>query len=842
MSLSPPPPPLRLSSRPLVGLAVALGVGIAWGAQAGTVWSWASLLGLAVGGVALYVWRTRGRLVTLRPAVLALGVGTAALALGGLRSATWLAQPPDGIAHVARQLDASEDPPAVTVWARLADVPTASDWSIRFAADVDSVGLGTRRGAVSGRVQVSLARTGFGAPPLYPSLDLGDRVRLTGALRPRPVQRNPADFDYGAFLAHRGVDATLHVREGEGVRVLAPTRRLDDRIAIAVQRRVRAAVSRYVPAEGARAVLLALLLADRDGLDDGTTDAFRTTGLMHLLAVSGLHVFLVGLAVFALLGPLLMRTGLSRRGVNWTRAGVALGLLAIYVLVTGSSVSVVRAFVMASILVVGVAREARADTLNALAAAAIVLLVWRPTALFEVGFQLSFAAVTALVTLTPHLSHALPACWRHGALGSWVTDPAIASVAATLGTAPVLLVHFGRVAVGGLVLNLPAIPLTSVTLGSGIAAVVCAPVPALAERFGALASASAQALVWVSTAGADGLGRLAIERFVDDAWIVAALALLLCAGAVWQRPVARRRLGLAAAACLALSVGAGALGGEARPRLEAVFLDVGQGDATLLALPNGRHVLIDAGVRSPFRDEGARTVVPHLERFGIRQLDALVLTHADADHIGGAASVLRSVPVARLVHNGQEKETAVWSELTTVADSLGIRETTVVAGDTLALDDDVRIRVLGPSRPPQAGDDANDASVVLLVEYGTTRWLLTGDAESQAEADLVARYGALLRADVVKVGHHGSRTSSSPELVRAVSGHASTRTRFASDVAASGPRYAVVSVAERNRYGLPDAEPLMRWQRAGADVLQTTDEGAVWIRSDGASIERVDWR
>ena len=842
MSLSPPPPPLRLSSRPLVGLAIALGVGILMGARVGGAGTWLALLALAIAGVPLHAWRTRRRLVTLRPAVLALGVGAAAVALGGLRMATWSAEPPDSIGHVARQLDALDDAPVATVWARIAEVPTSSEWSLRFVADVDSVGLGERGGAVSGRVQASLARTGYGDPPLYPALELGDRVRLTGALRTLPRPRNPADFDYGAFLSSRGIRATVSVREGDGAAFLGPTRRFDERLAVAVQRRVRTAVSRFVPREESQAVLLALLLADRSGLDDATTDAFRETGLTHLLAVSGLHVFLVGLAVFALLGPLLMRTGLSRRCVNWTRASVALGLLLVYVLVTGGSVSVVRAFVMAAILVVGVAREARPDTLNSLAAAAIALLVWRPTALFEVGFQLSFAAVTALVTLTPHVSHALPARWRHGALGAWVTSPAVASVAATLGTAPVLLVHFGRVAIGGLLLNLPAIPLTGVTLGSGIATVLCTPLPGLAETFGALASASSQALVWVSTAGADGLGSLAVERFVADGWVLAALALVLFAGALWRRPVARVRLGLAAAACAALSLGAGVLDGDARPRLEAVFLDVGQGDATLLSLPNGRHVLIDAGVRSPYRDEGERTVVPHLERFGIRQLDALVLTHADADHVGGAASVLRSVPVARIVHNGQTKQNAVWDELATVADSLHIAERTVVAGDTLALDDAVRIRVLGPSRAPRPGEDANDASIVLLVEYGATRWLLTGDAETRAEADLVARYGALLRADVVKVGHHGSRTSSSPALVRAASGRASSRTRLVTDAAASAVRYAVVSVAKRNRYGLPDAEPLMRWERAGAAVLQTADEGAVWLRSDGTSVERVEWR
>ena len=845
MSLTPPPAPLRLSSRPFVGMALALAMGIIAGLWVQDVWFWAVMILMAVLGVIVHLLATRRALVTLRSAVLAGAIGLVAMSLGGLRMTAWTHVPPDSIAHIAQDASALEDAPPVTLWARIADVPTTSEWSHRFVADVDSVALGERGGPVSGRVQVSLARTSFSdTPPLYPTLRLGDRVRLTGQLRTLPVRRNPADFDYGTFLAHRGISATLHLRDGEEVTFLAPTRQLDDRLALAVQARVRQAVARFVPNPESRAVLLALLLADRSQLDEATTDTFRETGLMHLLAVSGLHVFLVGLAVFVLLGPLLMRTGMRRQRVMWIRAAISLGLLAVYVLVTGGSVSVVRAFVMAAIMILGTALERRRDTLNALGAAAIVLLVLRPTALFEVGFQLSFSAVGALVTLSPHLTQAVPLAWRSGTVGKWVTSSSVASIAATLGTAPVLLAHFGRVALGGLVLNLPAIPLTGATLGAGIGTVVCSPIPWLGETFGALASVSAWTLVQTSTLGAETLGGVAVVGFLDDGWIIAALATLLLAGALWRHPVARLRLGLVACALVALSISSSAIRGDASPRLEALFLDVGQGDATLLRLPNGRHILIDAGVRSPFSDQGERTVVPHLERYGIHQLDAVVMTHADADHIGGLPNVLKSVQVQRLIHNGQTKDNEIWSELTQTADSLDIEQQIVRAGDQLDLDPSVRIRVLGPTTTPEPGDDANDASIVLLIEYRQTRWLLTGDAETAAEADLVARYGTLLRADVVKVGHHGSRTSSSPALVAAVRGTStsSTPVRIVSDTSAYGPDYAIVSVAKRNRYGLPNAEPLMRWQSAGAEVLQTADEGAIWLKSDGETIERVDWR
>jgi competence protein ComEC len=580
-----------------------------------------------------------------------------------------------------------------------------------------------------------------------------------------------------------------------------------------------------VPDDASRAILLALLLADKSGIETDTMEAFRETGLMHLLAVSGLHVALVGLALFAFLKPILGRLGVSYRRAEWTRAAVTLALLVVYALVTGGSVSVVRAVVMTAVVLVGRAMERRVDTLNALAFAAIGLLVWRPEALFEVGFQLSFGAVAALVTLSPVLNTWVPEAWTRRAAGRWLVASVVASTAATLGTAPALLVHFGRLPLAGLILNAPAIPLTGAALGSALAAAVTYGVaPGVASLFGAFASAATQGLLVVSAWGADALAWSTLDGYLDNLWVVAAMVGAMGAVALARRPVASRRVALAAAALGV--VGLGASVPEAAPRLDAVFLDVGQGDATLLSLPGGGHVLIDAGVASPYGDEGARTVVPHLRRYGVRRLDALVLTHADADHIGGAASVLRAVAVGRLVVNGQHGETDLWRETLRIADSLGVPVVAATAGDTLAIDPAVQIRVLGPTRSRAAGGDANEASVVLHVRYGATRWLLTGDAEHGGEADLVARYGSLLDADVVKVGHHGSRTSSTPGLV----------------AAAGRPQWAVVSVAARNRYGLPDAEPLMRWHASGAAVVQTADAGAVWLRSDGATITRVDWR
>ena len=828
--LAPPPPPLRPAGRPLLTAAVAFAAGIVLATRAPAVGAavWAGGAAALAVGAAVYVGATRSRLVTLRGLALAVAVVGGAVGVGAARFSASQVLPPDHVAYVAAAAETADrerdDRTPITLWATVADVPEGSSWSVRFRVRADSAERGRVRRPVRGLVQVSLM-TPDDSPTVYPALRLGDRVRLTGRLAPPPRPRNPAQMDYGAYLRAQGVWATLRVDDETDVAFLSPSQRLTTRGAVAVQRHVRRALARTVPSEEARAVLLALLLADRSRVDGDALDAFRQTGLMHLLAVSGLHVGLVGLALYALLKPLLGRLRLRHRTVERLRSAATLGVLAVYVLVTGASVSVVRAFVMVALVLVGRAFERRSDTLNTLGAAALVLLVARPTALFEVGFQLSFAAVAAIVTLTPLLTAAVPARVRERGVGGAVVGSVAVSLAATLGTAPVLLAHFGRLPLGALVLNLPALPLTGLTLGSGLGAVVTAGwLSPAAAAFGALADTAALALLWTSRVGAGWFEWAALDVYVSSPLVLAALALAVAALAVWRRPALRLRLALASVALLGGAAWAHALSDEARPHLDVVFLDVEQGDATLLALPNGRHVLVDAGLRSPYVDEGERTVLPHLDRFGIERLDALVLTHADADHVGGAASVLRGVEVDRLVVNGRGGGTDLWETVARTADSLGVPVQTVAAGDTLALDPSVRVRVLGPGAGGAAS--ANEASVVLRVEHGRTRWLLTGDAEHDGEAALVARYGPLLASDVVKVGHHGSRTSSTPALV----------------AAAGRPAFAVVSVARRNRYGLPDEEPLARWERTGAQTLLTSAEGAVWLRSDGEAVRRVAWR
>ena len=833
MPITPPPLPLRPFSRPALVLAMALAVGIVLAARFSSLpfGVWAGLLTAAIGVALIAGFISRRRLVSLKRLTLAIVVGFAATSVGGLRMSVWQHLLENDITFLAAAAEAHEDSTGeatITLWGHIDKPPESLTYGTRFVLAVDSAARSAGSQIVRGRVQVLLGKSRYGASAVFPELHTGDRVEVTGDLRPVPQKRNPADFDYGAFLQRRGIHGTMGIYEAGAIAFLGSDAGPMDALVTTSRRHVRRSIHRFVRGEGNRAVLFALILADRRGIDSETLTTFVETGLMHLLAVSGLHVLLVGLLLYQLLKPVLGRLRLSWKHIEFTRAAFTLILLLFYLLITGGTVSVQRAFIMTAVWIGATLLQRQSDALNTLGVAAVIILLIRPAALFDVGFQLSFAAVGALVTLTPLMNHRIPEAWQRQPVVRWVLSMTVVSIAATLGTAPVLLYHFGRVPLAGLLLNLAAIPATAVALFGGLFTVVFAWFPVVADTFAAVAELGAAGLLITSRTGAQHLGWALVEGFVREGWLVMSMVLGLGALALWKRPRTRWVLVAGGLSCLAVSLWMGVARGDAIPHLDVIFLDVGQGDATLISLPNGRHLLVDAGLRDPYTDQGMRTVLPHLRRYGIRRLDAVVLTHADADHYGGVFSVMEEVEVGQLIYNGHQKENSFWLSVLHTADSLGVPLHIVQAGDTLALDPNVRIRILHPTETPAPFEDGNDASVVLYLEYGATSFLLTGDVEALGESEMVARYGNLLAANVVKVAHHGSRTSSTEAFVQA-----------ASD---SSTVYAIISVARRNRYGLPNEEPLAHWQATSAEVLQTSREGAVWLRSDGERIERVHWR
>lgn len=567
-----------------------------------------------------------------------------------------------------------------------------------------------------------------------------------------------------------------------------------------LRRRLRARLHRVLEPEAA-ALATALVVGDRSGLPAATMDAFRRTGAAHLLAVSGLHISLISGLIFWGCTAVLLRTSLAARGrvAALAVAPATLGCWS-YALVTGAGPPAVRAAIMtsAALLAWAVGRPSRAD--HAVWLAAVILLVDRPELAFRAGFQLSFAAVLVLQRLglsglTRSTSNeadsgGLVRCGR--ALRKATTTALIASLV----TAPVVAHHFGYLSPWAPVVNVVAVPVMGAALLP--ATLILAAVAAAWEPLGGVLALPVGAGLELFLGGLRAASELpssavSVPRptMLEATGLVTALVLVL-----WRR----RWMTLVALALVAV-VTVTAIARLQAPRLQRelrlTFVDVGSGDATLIELPGGGRVLIDAGPRAA-QVSSPNEVVTALGRRGWGQLRLLALTHGHADHVTGAPAVLEAVGAASLWRPGVES---------------GPRRcgAQVIGG--------VRFEVLYPCDRSVAGLEENDRSLVLRLVYGDVAVLLPGDIEAAAEARLLSA-GHQLRAQVLKLPHHGSDTSSSEAFLEAVD-----------------PELAVASCGRSRRRRLPHPRVAARLARRGAMVLGTAEVGAVEVVTDGERIE-----
>lgn len=748
------------SRHPLVGPSLGFVAGIALGVQ----------------GVPFHPAAYAGFLLALSPT----------LAPGAFLSAGWLAARPAVAAKAEPPRDADVEGRIVSVPERLGD-------RVQF-----------RLRAPDGDLFDA-----FALPTPWP-LALGDRIRMRAHLKSPPGARNPGGRDPAARLAASGI-LLQAFPAGPAVRVGPPSPLA--RLERARERFAEAADGALPPREAA--LVRAIATGDRSALDPATTVSFARSGLAHILAVSGLHLVVVALGLERLLRGALLRIDAVAVRVDARRAAAAVVLPAalVYALATGAGVPVLRAAIALGVAGAGALLDREASAANVLALAALALLGGEPAAALDPSLQLTFAAVAGLVLWSGRLRRAIPiAPARRGSWRARVVEPllggACATIAASIATAPVLAVHFRQLPLLGVLANVAGVPIGSaLTAVATLAALVAAASPPLAAPLLLVCRPLATALLSLSDAAAQRWGVLA----VGTPGLAGAAGFVAAALAVGRlRGAARIAAALAAAACLILPAQLRATLATARGGLEVWFLSVGQGDAALLRLPDGSAVLVDAGGSpSGGADPGARDVVPLLRDLGVRRLAAVFVSHPHPDHVLGLAAVTEAFAADLVFSNGDPGDGDARDLLT------ALRPIALLPGDGWERAG-VRFDVRGGARERLA---ANDASLVLRVSYGDTAFLFPGDVEREGETAAVALGG--LRADVVKVPHHGSRTSSGPDFAAAVR-----------------PRLAVVSAGIANRYGFPHEEAIARWREVGARVLRTA-EGSIRLLSDGRRVRRV---
>lgn len=701
--------------------------------------------------------------------------------------------------------------------------------------------------------------------PEPPRLAYGQRVEIETRLRQPHNFNNPGSFDYSAYLARRNIFWTATVPRNTPPRILPG--RCGSRfwgVVFALRTAALERIERLYPGNNyQQGMMEAILIGETARLERVWTDDFRRTGTFHALVISGVHVSVLA----AVLLFLLRWTPLSDLNA------LAITTLAawLYALVSGFSAPVVRAAGGFTLYTVGRACFRRARVMNLLAAVALVYLGWDPAQIFEASFQLSFLSVAAIgalaapllesstlpfarglrgirnTDLDPHLEPAaaqfrveirlaaeaiwlwtrIPLRWAQESLAIafraalFAFEMAIISAVIQIGLALPMAEYFHRVSFTGLSANLLIVPALNVAVPLGFAAIFTG-----WRWIGSLADG----LLHFSAAVAQWHATLEPAWRVPDPplWLFFAFTAALICCAVLIRLRKLRWLGIAAVAGLfALLLWQPWLGEKPSGNLELTAIDVGQGDSLLVMLPKGEIMLIDGGGqlvygrrRKSNLDIGEDVVSPYLWSRGIRRIDVMVATHAHQDHIGGLSALIANFRPRELWTGANPP-----SELLALARLLGIPSLRKHPGEPVELSG-ATVEILAPAEDYVSKQPDNNDSLVMRLTYGARSFLLTGDMERGIEAKLLAS-GADLRADVLKVGHHGSRTSSSQPFVDAVA-----------------PSVALISAGFENSFGHPHPDIVGRLSARHAAVLRTDMDGLVTARTDGQRLwfELQSWQ
>jgi competence protein ComEC len=654
----------------------------------------------------------------------------------------------------------------------------------------------------------------------------GRTVRVAALLRRPSRYLNPGVPDEERSLARRGTTLVGSVKSGALVTIVANGRWPEETAAdlrAFTRRAMTSAIGRWSPRSAA--IVTAILIGDRAGLDDELQRQLQEAGTYHVIAISGGNIaILAGLAIigFRLAGAL-----------GRTAMLTAIAALVSYGYLVGGGASVNRATLMAVVYFAARAIDLRGSPINVLALAAGLLVAADPLAVAEAGFLLTFGATVGILIGVPALPPA-----RLSKPAAVVATMLAASVSAEAMLLPISAAIFARVTLAGLMLNLAAIPLMGMVQVAGIVTVLASMVSA------DLAAATG----WVAHVAAEGLVRsgelvtvlpaltwrvapphwAAITAYyigLTMAWASFRTRSALRVGAAFTvrtRPLQCGALVLWLAAALYIALEPWRpFRSTSQGRLTVTFIDVGQGDAALIRFPGGATMLVDSGGLSSASsfDIGDRVVAPVLRHSAVRRLDVMAITHADLDHAGGAAALVREFRPREIWEGIRVPRLELIRELRIGADRGRAQWTNVQAGDVVTIDG-VEIAIRHPRLPDWERQEVrNDDSIVLELTWRDVSFVLTGDIGREVEREIGPQFSvAPLR--VIKVPHHGSLTSSSRDFVRSLA-----------------PRVAVVSAGRNNSFGHPAAEVLDAYRQVGAQIFRTDQDGAITIGTDGYSLE-----
>lgn len=653
------------------------------------------------------------------------------------------------------------------------------------------------------------------------SLARGDRVRLaTRIVLPRRLGL-PGEFDYPRYLSFQGIAAVGRVATTDEIVLMRAA--AEDSLLRGIDRSARhlgdfiRLSQRDVEVSS---VLTALLIGDQKRIPEQLNDAYTRAGVNHILSISGFHVGIIAFFIVQLTLLIATRFEAPALRFNLRRLVLLFSLpaMVLYLFLTGAAPATARSVIMLVAFVLALYAERETDPINALLLAALVLLAINPPSLFDISFQLSFLALWGIVIAVPLVMeriNAIPQGWLRTLL-----QFVAASCAASLVTAVPVLFYFNQASLNGILSNFLIVPLLG--YGAVLAGFCALPFVSVFPPMAHLLLGLAGKLVVLSNWLIMLFAQLPLLRFHAITQLDMLAFLLFMAAATFIRGRGLKITACALLASVAIFVHLAAPSPR-DGRLHVTMLSVGQGECLLIRSPDGTVTLVDGGgyLHENGRDFGERTLGPALFKLGVERIDRLLLTHSHPDHLGGFPFVARSVPVGEFWESVRGGRGDQYDRLRAILDNRRVPVRRLAAGDTLPLGGGAVLTVLSPRPATGTSFEAmgemgmNEESMVFRLRYGEFSMLFTGDAGFASEERMLADR-ADLTATVLKVGHHGSRFSTSDAFLARVA-----------------PTVALISAGSGNSFGLPAPATVAHLERMGVRIYRTDRDGTIQLVSDG---------
>ncbi len=700
----------------------------------------------------------------------------------------------------------------------------------------------------SGKVKITLYRDTTTA-------NYKDRVRIRNVKLYLPRNfKNPGGFDYRRYMEDQGIYVIGSLSKGSQIEILNKYEGGILSYIYKSKERLSFFIEKNAPPEES-SILKTMVFGERTAITKEMRNIFSSTGIAHLLAVSGLHVGFVAFASF-----LFFKNFFSVLFLNFYRRLFLIGAVQrfaafftifpvlYYSILVGASPSAVRATIMAIVYLLSIVLYREGDIYNTLSLAALIILIWHPPSLFNIGFQLSFIAVLSIAygfsrfqikkDNNPPLVAERLSLHEFFLRHRWLYNFTFSSIFATLGTLPIIAYHFNLISIIGPIVNVLAIPLSSLIVPLTL---IFSILSNISEQLASLLINIPVFLTFILLKSASLFTNIPYYsmRVPTPSLLTVFIIYPLFIGILNFNRHKWIKFGTISV-CLFLIffwVLTHYSSLVTRHSLRVAFIDVGQAECSLIQFPNGKNMLIDGGRLMDDFDAGGSMVAPYLWDTGITKIDYVIGSHPDSDHVGGLLFILNEMSVKNYFDNGQESTDLIHVKLRDIAKEKNIPYKALYAGDEIKIDERVKVEILHPQRkisnfksqisnPKERGHD-NNLSIVMKITYGNFSILFTGDIEKEAERFLINQMSEArsqrsdirsdaLKASVLKVMHHGSSSSSSEEFIKEVS-----------------PEAAVFSVGYNNPFRHPNKKVLERYIDAGAKIYRTDKDGLIEIESDG---------